>query len=39
MHRAQPVDEAGSQQLYAVFAELTQRASLPMPRLYIIPEA
>jgi heat shock protein HtpX len=39
MHRAQPVDEASAPQLYAVVAELAQRASIPMPRLYVIPEA
>jgi heat shock protein HtpX len=38
MHRAQPVDEASAPQLYAVVAELAQRASIPMPRLYVIPE-
>jgi len=39
MHRAQPVDEASAPQLYAAVAELAQRASIPMPRLYVIPEA
>ena len=38
MHRAQPVDEASAPQLYAVVAELAQRAGIPMPRLYVIPE-
>ncbi len=38
MHRAQPVDEASAPQLYAAVAELAQRASIPMPRLYLIPE-
>ncbi len=38
MHRAQPVDEASAPQLYAAVAELAQRASIPMPRLYVIPE-
>ena len=38
MHRAQPVDEAAAPQLYAAVAELAQRASIPMPRLYVIPE-
>jgi heat shock protein HtpX len=39
MHRAQPVDEASAPQLYAAVAELAQRAGVPMPRLYVIPEA
>ena len=39
MHRAKPVDEASAPQLYAAVAELAQRASIPMPRLYVIPEA
>jgi heat shock protein HtpX len=38
MHHAQPVDQAQAPQLYAVVAELTQRAGMPMPRLYMIPE-
>lgn len=38
MHHAQPVDEASAPQLYAAVAELSQRASIPMPRLYVIPE-
>ena len=38
MHHAQPVDEASAPQLYAAVAELAQRASIPMPRLYVIPE-
>lgn len=38
MHRAQPVDEREVPELYAIVAELTQRAGIPMPRLYVIPE-
>ncbi|HUK12370.1 MAG TPA: zinc metalloprotease HtpX [Thermoanaerobaculaceae bacterium] len=38
MHRAQPVAEAQAPQLYAVVAELAQRAAIPMPKLYLIPE-
>jgi heat shock protein HtpX len=37
MSRAQPVTEAEAPQLYADVADLTQRAGLPMPRLYLIP--
>ncbi|TAM55446.1 MAG: zinc metalloprotease HtpX [Acidobacteria bacterium] len=39
MHHAKPTDEASSPKLYAAVAELAQRASIPMPRLYLIPEA
>jgi heat shock protein HtpX len=35
--RAKPVSEQGAPQLYADVADLTQRAGLPMPRLYMIP--
>jgi heat shock protein HtpX len=35
--RAQPVSEQEAPQLYADVQDLTQRAGLPMPRLYLIP--
>src|SRR6058998_1476199 len=37
MYRAQPVDEAQAPGLYAIVRRLTTRASLPMPRVYLIP--
>ncbi len=37
--RAKQVDEAAAPNLYAVVRRLTQRAGLPMPRVYIIPQA
>src|SRR5436853_4015632 len=37
MYRAQPVDEARAPGLYAIVRRLTTRASLPMPRVYLIP--
>jgi heat shock protein HtpX len=35
--RAKPIDEAEAPRLYAMMRELTTRAGLPMPRLYMIP--
>ncbi len=37
MYRAKPVSEEEAPQLYAMMRELTERAGLPMPKLYIIP--
>jgi heat shock protein HtpX len=37
MYRAQEVDEAKSPELYGVVAELSQRAGIPMPKVYVIP--
>ncbi len=38
MHHAQPLTERDAPQLYALVAELAQRAGIPLPRLYLIPE-
>jgi len=38
MHRAQPVEEREAPELYSMVAGLAQRAQIPMPRLYLIPE-
>ncbi len=37
--RAEPVTREQAPQLYAMVEDLTQRADLPMPRLYVSPEA
>ena len=39
MYNAKEVDEASEPQFYAMVQELTQRAGLPMPRVYLIDEA
>src|SRR5262249_53131867 len=38
MSRAEPLDEADDPRLYAIVRDLAQRAELPMPRLYLIPQ-
>ena len=38
MYHAQPVSEAEAPELYTMVKNLTLRASMPMPRVYIIPE-
>jgi heat shock protein HtpX len=38
MYGAQEVDEAQAPQLFALVRRLAQRAQIPMPRVYIIPE-
>ena len=37
MYRAEEVDEAKAPELFGVVAELAQRASIPMPKIYVIP--
>jgi heat shock protein HtpX len=39
MYKAQPVTEAQAPDLYAMVRRLTQKAGLPMPKVYIIPDA
>ncbi len=39
MYNAQEVDEASAPQFYRVVQELSQRAGLPMPRVYLVDEA
>jgi heat shock protein HtpX len=38
MYHAKPVSEGDAPELYAMVKNLTLRASMPMPRVYIIPE-
>ncbi len=37
MHGAQPVEEHQAPRLYAIIRELSMRAEVPMPRVYLIP--
>jgi heat shock protein HtpX len=39
MYRAKPVDEASAPTLYRTVRRLAERGNLPMPKVYIIPEA
>ena len=38
MYHAQPVTEAEAPELFSIVRGLTQRAGLPMPKVYVIPE-
>ncbi len=39
MYRAKPVSQEEAPELYAIVKTLCERANLPMPRIYIIPQA
>lgn len=39
MYRAKPASEAQAPQLYQMIREISQRAHLPMPKIYIIPQS
>jgi heat shock protein HtpX len=38
MYRAQPVTEGEAPELYSIVRNLTQKAGMPMPKVYIIPD-
>ena len=38
MYHAQPLDQASAPELFGMVRELAREASLPMPRIYLIPE-
>jgi heat shock protein HtpX len=39
VYRAQPVSEKEAPELYQIVQKLSQRANLPMPRVYIVPDS
>lgn len=39
MYRAEPVNASSAPNLYQIVADLSRRAELPMPRVYIIPQS
>jgi heat shock protein HtpX len=39
VYRAQPVSQAEAPELYRIVQKLSQRANLPMPRVYIVPDS
>jgi heat shock protein HtpX len=39
MHRAQPISERDAPRLHAIVRELSTRAQIPMPRVFLIPSA
>lgn len=39
MYRAKPITESQAPQIYKMVGEITQAAHLPMPKIYIIPQA
>lgn len=39
MHRAQPLTEAEAPEVFSILSKLSEKAGIPMPRLYLIPSA